>query len=772
MGNSPSSPANPTTRDPFNSYNPLNNPQHSRYGSRSGTASPVPGQPHPSMRNKKRSIDLPDLAGMISSSELIQQQYEVPYGGSRTASIPIPTGEEKVGRKVNPADYAVQPSSHMDHLNKTRGGSSGAQAQPTGPTRGRHKGRSAEPSSRVPSRARGSQYMHYIPSNLSSMTMPRPGAPPPSRAPSRAPSRTHTPPLPPEPHQTDSSVVDDFGEEVVHSSIPLGFYSDRFSDTAAIADTIGHIEFDAHVGLQELDVVEGTEGEPDRVQVEVSWHGDAGKNVFLCVAVGDSWDDRKPMEVDGFLQQPVFSSNSPATSPPTSAPTSAPTSPPGEYPPIPLVGYSTIISLAPGTHHLRFLVDDEWRVAENLPTAVNGSGGLANYLNVGIVRVPGSDAGSEIDGDGTEQADKEEAPQRPRPTLLTRHNGLASTGSATTTAAASMAATPSVSTAPTTPSSPPGHTPNRPGLNLGLGLANTHSHPAATHLGRHKKPAMGLGYSFWSVSSTNDGDTIDAVVEQEKEKSHKASIRRKQSPPPTKMHLKVHYKPQWTDEIPLELIEAAQEEEAFLAHQTQIRRQMQNRGAQDTQHVSGFIPLPNIPPAPKLPRHLEKLILNSVNNPRATGSSSSGDRENRKKDRERRALTPSTSVNSPPNALPVTTASGTDVTSVHCRQQHHYRHHAPPPPVPERDPSYLPSTTMHPPMTAVTAVAISISNGPRISDDSAALIADDSSVLPVPPSHVVLHHLCTSAIKNGVLAVGETIRYRQKYVTTVYYKPT
>ncbi|ESK88008.1 snf1 kinase complex beta-subunit [Moniliophthora roreri MCA 2997] len=161
---------------------------------------------------------------------------------------------------------------------------------------------------------------------------------------------------------------------------------------------------------------------------------------------------------------------------------------------------------------------------------------------------------------------------------------------------------------------------------------------------------------------------------------------------------------------------------------------MQNRGAQDTQHVSGFIPLPNIPPAPKLPRHLEKLILNSVNNPRATGSSSSGDRENRKKDRERRALTPSTSVNSPPNALPVTTASGTDVTSVHC--------------------------------------PISISNGPRISDDSAALIADDSSVLPVPPSHVVLHHLCTSAIKNGVLAVGETIRYRQKYVTTVYYKPT
>ncbi|KAH7876097.1 hypothetical protein C8J55DRAFT_440399 [Lentinula edodes] len=50
-------------------------------------------------------------------------------------------------------------------------------------------------------------------------------------------------------------------------------------------------------------------------------------------------------------------------------------------------------------------------------------------------------------------------------------------------------------------------------------------------------------------------------------------------------------------------------------------------------------------------------------------------------------------------------------------------------------------------------------------------IADDASVLPVP-SHVVLHHLCTSAMRNGVLAVGETIRYRKKFVTTIYYKPT
>ena len=71
-------------------------------------------------------------------------------------------------------------------------------------------------------------------------------------------------------------------------------------------------------------------------------------------------------------------------------------------------------------------------------------------------------------------------------------------------------------------------------------------------------------------------------------------------------------------------------------------------------------------------------------------------------------------------------------------------------------------------------------------------ISDDASVLPVP-SHVVLHHLSTSAIRNGVLAVANTTRYRKKvgareaasrgsgehvltqyvqYITTIYYKPT
>jgi len=47
---------------------------------------------------------------------------------------------------------------------------------------------------------------------------------------------------------------------------------------------------------------------------------------------------------------------------------------------------------------------------------------------------------------------------------------------------------------------------------------------------------------------------------------------------------------------------------------------------------------------------------------------------------------------------------------------------------------------------------------------------EDPMVLPVP-NHVVLNHLYTLSIRDGVMALGTTTRYRKKYVTTLYYKP-
>ncbi|KAJ6782139.1 hypothetical protein PWT90_10519 [Aphanocladium album] len=55
--------------------------------------------------------------------------------------------------------------------------------------------------------------------------------------------------------------------------------------------------------------------------------------------------------------------------------------------------------------------------------------------------------------------------------------------------------------------------------------------------------------------------------------------------------------------------------------------------------------------------------------------------------------------------------------------------------------------------------------------NAATLMKDDNSVLNMP-NHTVLNHLATSSIKNNVLAVCATTRYRGKYVTTIAYKPT
>lgn len=49
-------------------------------------------------------------------------------------------------------------------------------------------------------------------------------------------------------------------------------------------------------------------------------------------------------------------------------------------------------------------------------------------------------------------------------------------------------------------------------------------------------------------------------------------------------------------------------------------------------------------------------------------------------------------------------------------------------------------------------------------------VSDDPSDLPVP-NHVVLDHLYAQSVKDNVLVLGATHRYKRKYVTTVLYKP-
>ncbi|KAJ3484617.1 hypothetical protein NLI96_g5516 [Meripilus lineatus] len=338
--------------------------------------------------------------------------------------------------------------------------------------------------------------------------------------------------------------------------------------------------------------------------------------------------------------------------------------------------WTTPVQLLPGTHHFKFIVDDQWRIADDYPTAVDDrDGSLANYVNVTL---PSSSS----------------SPQTP---------------------------------APTSPMSSP------------------HHHTQSGQL------------SFWSESTATagtqfGGGPLGSVKEAE-----------------------------WTTVIPPELIAASGEEENYLT-------------TADSSASSTSIPAPNIPPAPLLPRHLDKLILNvrpaTVTGAVPSSGSSSGDKErssrkggsrshrNRERDRDRdrdrteREARPrptsnlgmtSTSSNTnatlvssiPEGTLPIVTASGTDVTALAS---------GPPTPNPGESASEQTSGATTPSIAGgARKVTVASLGGPGL--------ADDASVLPVP-SHVVLHHLSTSAIRNGVLAVANTTRYKKKYITTIYYKST
>ena len=262
--------------------------------------------------------------------------------------------------------------------------------------------------------------------------------------------------------------------------------------------------------------------------------------------------------------------------------------------------FTTTVSLLPGTHHIKFIVDESWKLAQELPTAVDDDGSLANYVSVPLPAGPSS-----------------------------------------------------------VPASPPPVSSGRPAHQI----------------------------SFWSQGS--DPGVCTPFGDEG-----------------------------WTSVIPSGLISAAREEEVFLAN-----------GAVGT--------APNIPPAPVLPRHLDKLILNT----RIGATPPAPPKDRRHRTRTRHGDLGMTRQDEPPPVvpprIPVTTASGTDVSAA-AR------------PAPSNPHSNSPVRTLVGGSTATLGTTA-----------AALMLADDASVLPVP-SHVVLHHLSTSAIRNGVLAVGNTTRYKKK----------
>jgi hypothetical protein len=411
--------------------------------------------------------------------------------------------------------------------------------------------------------------------------------------------------------EIDASVQPDpsaFVQETVHSTIPLALQKAE-EEIAKSED----VDLAGENGQLMKRPDQSHEDTKEPVSVKITWNG-GGKNVILVRAGDNNWKGRLPME-------PEYVISSCDTHRFLTTCHSDPSSD---------KSWSTWVPLMPGTHHIRFIVDEQSRVAEDLPTAVDDEGSLANYVAVPI-------------------------------------SGL---------------------TPPSAASAVPA---------IPVGRPNPHAH------------------SFWSTTSSTHGSVTDVSSTAD----------------PNGMHAR------WTDEIPPELVAAAREEESYLAY---------TAGPEYDQAPHHHVPTPNIPPAPGLPRHLDKLILNTKVAQSTAGTRGRERDRERERERERERRRPGRSLlgmtstvardlqedrasEQEAPAIPITTASGTDVTSVHLAAPAHT----------------------------------------RLGLDGTGS-SDDASVLPVP-SHVVLHHLSTSAIRNGVLAVANTTRYRTKVCIHALWRP-
>ncbi|KZS92282.1 hypothetical protein SISNIDRAFT_456032 [Sistotremastrum niveocremeum HHB9708] len=303
--------------------------------------------------------------------------------------------------------------------------------------------------------------------------------------------------------------------------------------------------------------------------------------------------------------------------------------------------HSVYLQLSPGTHRLKFILDDDvYACSSEYTTATDNDGNLVNVLDI------------------------------PFPS-------------------------------PTTAGTEPGSLPRSEILAPLSPAEEGEAGPSTTRKKKKRAPRERAGDQFLSSSDSwtdgSDGSSLSSDSSADAEKLAGSLTR-----PKRKIRRRRKQKTAWTSTPPPALYRAAQLEETFLASPTS---------------PTHSVILQLIPPAPTLPRYLDKVILN---------------------------VPTSKSSRRPPPSIDL---------------GFHLNTPAKPSPVPS------PAAFQNVPL------APQLGQGAINTREDLAGAGDDKSVLPVP-NHVILHHLGTSAIRNGVLAVEDTIRYRQKFITTIYYKPT
>ncbi|KIK69803.1 carbohydrate-binding module family 48 protein [Collybiopsis luxurians FD-317 M1] len=285
--------------------------------------------------------------------------------------------------------------------------------------------------------------------------------------------------------------------------------------------------------------------------VKITWRG-GGEEVLLARAGDDDWNGRRKMDreepgivaaADGEPKKDASDGGKVIDSATMMEDTGgSETAAPVASNPTPI--FSTIIALPRGTHHLRFIVDGQQRVADDLPTAVDDNGSLANYVAVGL-----GDVEPDTTSDGSSGS----------------HPELSELADSTVPVEVEVEAS-EITPRPTDVTSFP-QVEEYPRIDSHSSFWNdNNSEPPSLS----SSPTMQSGAGILSpLTPVTNGMRASPAFENRTKSTLVAASTGNTTKVKSKTKSTTHER-KWTQEIPLELLEAATEEENYLAYQNEV----------------------------------------------------------------------------------------------------------------------------------------------------------------------------------------------------------
>ncbi|CAO1633877.1 unnamed protein product [Sympodiomycopsis kandeliae] len=250
--------------------------------------------------------------------------------------------------------------------------------------------------------------------------------------------------------------------------------------------------------------------------------------------------------------------------------------------------HTVVLHLPPGTHRMKFIVDDKWRVSRELPTASDGDGNLVNYLEIpnvgpahpGPLSAPGEDL---IDGN---ERKRERDVERIKEAEKAARQRSRSRDSSKAEKADTATATPK----------------------LGTSAAEVGAPEPASQDQEMGDATISSEASEGVVKSEENASTIEAarrkaVLDLRDEARRAELIKNGQLEEVFGIDEALRAAENWVQEVPESVVKAHYAEEQW---HDEIER-LENSG----HHLHQEQQQPPYAPPPALPRQLEKVILNS-----------------------------------------------------------------------------------------------------------------------------------------------------------------